>query len=260
MRTSKSLGILGQMSNRFLASLLTLLLMSAPLRALAGPPLITNDPDTPGPGNWEINLAATGTHVNGGWEISVPDLDLNYGVGERIQLSVHAGTAWASDGGGPWSTGAGPVELGVRYRFLDEDTDGISLAVQPHWEKSWSRRAIEKGLAPAHQAIGLPVQAARHFGTSVVGLELMRTFVSSEPDEWQLGVSWSRELSSPGRELLAEAVAVRTDGEATTTMFNVGATQALGKHLVLLGSLGRELDTPGHGTLFYLGVQFLSGE
>src|SRR6476469_5129623 len=92
-----------------------------PLRAVAGPPLITNDPDTPGAGNWEINLAATGTHADSGWEISAPDLDLNYGVGERVQLSIHAGTAWARGEDGPWATGAGPVELGIRYRILDED-------------------------------------------------------------------------------------------------------------------------------------------
>ena len=248
------------MPNPWPARVLLLLMAAFPLRVVAGPPLITNDPDTPGPGNWEINVAATGTHADSGWEISAPDLDLNYGVGERVQLSIHACTAWARGEDGPWATGAGPVELGIRYRILDEDKAGISLAVQPHWEKSWSTRAIAKGLAPEHPAFGLPVQAARHFGKSVVGAELMRTFVSSEPDEWQLGVSWSREMSTPGLELLAEAVAVRADGEATTTLFNVGATQEIGKHLVLLGSLGRELDTPAHGTLFYFGVQFLTGE
>ena len=241
---------------------LILVIATVPLRAFAqgGPPLVTNDPDTPGAGHWEINLAATGTHVDNGWEVSAPDLDINYGVGERIQLSMHLGTAWEQSDDGPWATGAGPVELAFRYRFLDEDTSGISLAVQPHWEKSWSTRAIAKGLAPAHAAFGLPLQAARHFGKSIAGAELMRTFVSSEPDEWQLGVFWSRELKAPGRQLLAEAVAARTDGEATQTLLNLGARQELGKHLVLLGSLGRELDTPGHGTVFYFGVQFLTGD
>ena len=60
--------------------------------------------------------------------------------------------------------------------------------------------------------------------------------------------------------LLKGSNASLLDGEATTTLFNVGATQEIGKHLVLLGSLGRELDTPAHGTLFYFGVQFLTGD
>ena len=37
-----------------------LALLCASGAAVAGPPLLTNDPDTPGPGAWEINLAATG--------------------------------------------------------------------------------------------------------------------------------------------------------------------------------------------------------
>jgi hypothetical protein len=249
------------MTNRLILSMF-FLLGALPVRAhaQAGPPLITNDPDTPGAGNWEINLAATGVQSDGSVELSLPDLDINYGVGERIQLSVHLGTAWAHGSDNPWATGAGPVELAMRYRFLDEETSGFSLAVQPHWEKAWSRSAIDKGLASEHAAFGLPLQAARHFGKCVSGAELTRTFVTSEPDEWQLGVFWSRELSAPGRQVLAEAVAVRTDGQATTTLVNFGARQALGEHLVLLGSLGRELDTPGHGTLFYLGLQFLAGD
>src|SRR3982751_3610324 len=93
-----------------------LILLSCVAHAQAGPPLITNDPDTPGAGHWEINLAATGTHSDGSWELSLPALDINYGVGERIQLSVHMGTAWAHGSNGPWATGAGPVELAMRYR------------------------------------------------------------------------------------------------------------------------------------------------
>ena len=35
----------------------------APSRADAGPPYLTNDPGTPGNGNWEINLAAMPTRL-----------------------------------------------------------------------------------------------------------------------------------------------------------------------------------------------------
>ena len=250
------------MANRLLAFMFFLLLAGVSMRAHAqgGPPLITNDPDTPGAGHWEINLAAAGTHASGSWEVSLPDLDVNYGLGERTQLSVHLGTEWARSSEGPWATGAGPVELAVRYRLLDEETSGFSLALQPHWEKAWSRRAIDKGVAPEHAALGLPVQVARHFGKSIAGAELTRTFVSAEPDQWQLGVFWSRELSAPGRQVLAEAVAVRADGQPASTLINLGARQAVGDHLVLLGSFGRELDTAEHGTLLYLGLQFLADD
>src|SRR5215470_14934711 len=75
-------------SNQARAVALLMLLLAAPPASLAqgGPPMITDDPGTPGPGNWEINIAATAAHwgriVEGEW----PLLDLNYGVGSRIQL------------------------------------------------------------------------------------------------------------------------------------------------------------------------------
>jgi hypothetical protein len=49
-----------------------------------GPPLVTGDPNTPGNGHWEINAATTlmARHDERLWQL--PDLDINYGLGERI--------------------------------------------------------------------------------------------------------------------------------------------------------------------------------
>jgi hypothetical protein len=237
--------------------LLALLLLPACALAQGGPPLITNDPDTPGDGNWEINIAAAGTHADAAWEISAPDVDVNYGLGERIQLSVHFGEAWAHEPNQPWRSGLGPVELALRYRFIDEDKAGFALALQPHWQQSWSHAANRKGLASEHAEFGLPVQVAKTFGKVVAGAELGRNFIAGEPDEWQLGAFASRDCFIDGLQCLAEVVAVRADGDATQTLVNFGARRELGEHFVLLGSLGRELDTPTHGTLFYFGVQLL---
>jgi hypothetical protein len=54
--------------------------------AQGGPPLMTDDPDTPGPGYWEINLAVLLQKSHGEQRLDLPRLDVNYGVGERIQL------------------------------------------------------------------------------------------------------------------------------------------------------------------------------
>jgi hypothetical protein len=54
--------------------------LAAPERAAAdaGPPFITNDPGTPGNGNWEINIAAMQTAVPGESVRQLPQLDVNY--------------------------------------------------------------------------------------------------------------------------------------------------------------------------------------
>jgi hypothetical protein len=232
-----------------------LILLSCVAHAQAGPPLITNDPDTPGAGHWEINLAATGTHSDGSWELSLPDLDINYGVGERIQLSVHLAELHAGESGMPTRSGIGPVELAFRYRFLDEERDGVSLALQPHWERSWSQAAIRKDLASEHDEFGLPLQVSRHFGQATVAVELARNFIEAEPDEWQAGSFWSRECSR-GLTCLLEVNAVHPDGGSTDTIVNVGARYEANEHFVVQGSLGRQVSGDEQ-TVFYLGVQLL---
>ena len=50
--------------------------------------MITDDPGTPGPGKWEINLAIGLEHRSGETSLDLPEIDLNYGVGEHIQLTL----------------------------------------------------------------------------------------------------------------------------------------------------------------------------
>ncbi len=54
--------------------------------AQGGPPLITDDPGTPGDGNWEINIAFTAEKRKTVRSYENPILDINYGLGDRIQL------------------------------------------------------------------------------------------------------------------------------------------------------------------------------
>src|SRR5437588_11167064 len=70
-------------------------LCASPARAQGGPPLITDDPDTPGPGHWEINLAASReTNQDGTRDESLADI--NFGVGGRLPLKLEA--PWAGFG------------------------------------------------------------------------------------------------------------------------------------------------------------------
>jgi hypothetical protein len=243
-------------------SQLAIVLMTACLpiqaSAQAGPPLITNDPDTPGDGHWEINLAAAGAHGRDGWEIAEPDLDINYGLGERIQLSMHASWNHQRPNNEPWQSGAGPVELAVRWRFVDEERAGFSLAIQPHWASSWSAAARRRGLAPANDEFALPIQAARHFGNAIAGIEIGRNFIAHEPDEWQAGVFYSQDCPLAIR-CLFEINAVSAPGSGPETVVNFGARRNINEHLVLLASLGRQFSSAADSrqTVFYLGLQFL---
>ena len=69
--------------------------------AVGGPPLVTDDPDTPGDGHWEINLAAIAQRTGGGNTIAAPDADINYGLGDFIQLKADLPYTYAQLSGQP---------------------------------------------------------------------------------------------------------------------------------------------------------------
>ena len=53
-----------------------------------GPPMITDDPGTPGNAKWENNFAIIFEHRPNETSTDMPEIDLNYGVGEHIQLTL----------------------------------------------------------------------------------------------------------------------------------------------------------------------------
>jgi hypothetical protein len=49
--------------------------------------MLTEDPATPGPGKWEVNIALTYDGADEGDWYESPLVDINYGIGERLQLN-----------------------------------------------------------------------------------------------------------------------------------------------------------------------------
>src|SRR5580658_3622336 len=83
------------MSRRLIHGLLVLgavVWLALPAEAQGGPPYYTNDPGTPGPMNWEINLGYMPFLFNGQSIVHTPDVDINFGLGDRIQLTCEL--AW----------------------------------------------------------------------------------------------------------------------------------------------------------------------
>ena len=65
--------------------------------AQGGPPFITDDPGTPGNHHWEINFGWIANHNPGQSYYEIPDVDMNYGWGDRIQLKYELPMAVATD-------------------------------------------------------------------------------------------------------------------------------------------------------------------
>src|SRR5438874_11045483 len=86
-------------------------------RAQGGPPLITDDPDTPGPGYREINVATIFERHSHSHTLELPRVDAKYGVGRRTEWKLELPGVRGGDDGEA-TTGAGTLTAGVNYRFL----------------------------------------------------------------------------------------------------------------------------------------------
>src|SRR6476660_1209307 len=76
--------------------------LSAPQLSTAqgGPPMLTDDPETPGASVWEINMAYTEQRTSQDRVRSFPHVDFNYGLGEHIQLKYETGWVFADSSNG----------------------------------------------------------------------------------------------------------------------------------------------------------------
>src|SRR3979411_1539856 len=82
-----------------------------------GPPMITDDSDTPGDGNWECNFATSFEGSKNNFLLAFPMLDINYGLGDRIQLKIEM--PWVKERGEALANKFDNITLGVKYMILD---------------------------------------------------------------------------------------------------------------------------------------------
>jgi hypothetical protein len=97
----------------------------------AGPPFRTDDPETPGNKHWEINFGWIGDRNPGSGNYQIPDFDINYGLGDRIQLKYELPIAIEEARPLPASA-AGPAQEGLVLVGLGESLMGVKMRFYEH--------------------------------------------------------------------------------------------------------------------------------
>jgi len=251
------------MRNPFLQGVCFLLVLVAfplPSAAQGGPPFITDDPGTPGDGNWEINVALIAERHPDERIFNAPILDINYGLGPRIQLKYQVPYLVVGTNDGPTRSGLGKSLAGVKWRFYESDEKGLEISTYPQFEFNNPTSSLERGLVDRGVRFFLPIEATKKVGPFEINPEAGYWFASDRGAAWATGmvVAWqvNKRLELDG-ELYATA---NTDGSSHWTTFDGGGRCKLSGPLVLLFMAGRSFRGPtsGQPQLFgYLGVQFL---
>src|SRR5207244_4178488 len=137
-----------------------LALASSAGRALAqgGPPLITDDPGTPGSGKWEIQFSFAHERTEHERSYDAPLLDVNYGWGERIQLKCEVAYLTIDTDDERAHSGLGNSLAGLKLRFLDEDRAGFAMSFYPQVEFNNPTKSVRRGLVESGTNVLLPVE------------------------------------------------------------------------------------------------------
>jgi hypothetical protein len=234
------------------------LLACATRPAFAGPPLLTDDPETPGPNQWEINLAVTTEKNRRDWEFEAPLLDLNYGVGERIQLKYEVPCVIVDEHRHGVRGGIGNSLVGVKWRFLDEEKAGVSISTYPQFEFNTLRSSVRHGVAEDGNAYLLPLEIGHDFGVFNMYGECGYTWNERHSDEWFYGVAVERELTETF-SLMGELYGIADNSfDDHQLVFNVGFHWKWNEIISLIGSAGHGIHDNRDDRvdlLGYLGVQ-----
>jgi hypothetical protein len=231
-----------------------------PAFAQGGPPYYTNDPGTPGNMNWEINLGYMPFLHDGQSLTHTPDVDINFGVGKRIQFTYEIAWLRVRNGGTPAKYGMGQSNPGVKWRFYDAGENGFSISVFPQFFLNNPNDAVRRGITPAGQSFLLPLEFSRKFGPIDVDYEFGYQFVHNGPNGWLSGVVVGHEFTS---KLEADAE-VYNQGTFNPSLnqptLEFGGRYKIHRPAILLFMAGRSLEGSRSNQAYfvgYFGVQWL---
>jgi hypothetical protein len=257
MRSESTVVFWGQVLILFL---FLLVIASDSALAQGGPPYYTNDPGTPGPFNWEINIGYMPFFYSDQNVSHVPDVDINFGLGERIQLTYENAWLRVKNPASPTKFGFGQSNPGVKWRFYDAGDNGLAVSVFPQLFLNNPNDAVRRGITPASQTFLLPFEFAKKFGPVDVDYELGYEFVHKGPNGFLTGLVVGHEFTKKF-EMDVEFYSQGTfHPSAYQPTIELGARYKIHSPIILLLMSGRSFEPASPNQSYfvgYFGLQFL---
>lgn len=221
--------------------------------AAAGPPFLTDDPEPVELGHFEAYLFSTWDAQPGATSIQGPAVEFNVGAAPGLQLHLVVPLATLT-GGVRTTHGLGDVELGAKYRFVEETDRMPQVGTFPMLELPTGD--ADRGLGNGRLWARLPIWAQKSWGPWTtyggVGYAINRApGARSFPFAgWLLQRDLSRHLTLGG-EVFAQG-ADSADGRSAV-LLNGGGYYNFTHGFSLLFSAGRTLQGEPH-TVAYVGL------
>jgi hypothetical protein len=231
----------------------------AAAHAQGATPLLTNDPGTPGNGNWEINLGVMPVLRQHQDVFQVPQIDINFGLGDRVQLTYEIPFVLQTEPGQPSQTGWNNAFVGLKWRFLD-DKKGWSASIFPQLEPPGLGASVKTGIAESGTKLLLPVEISKSVGPVNLGFEAGYFVLWHSHGERIIGFAAGHDVT-PKLNILGEVYNDRAMGALPhDTTFDAGCKYEFHKGLLLMFMAGRTFSGNSSGQpefMGYVGVQIL---
>jgi hypothetical protein len=221
--------------------------------AQGGPPYYTNDPGTPGNHNWEINLGYMPFFYTGQSVSHTPDVDINFGVGSRIQLTYENAWLRVQNPFSPVKYGLGQSNPGVKWRFYDGGEGHLAISTFPQLFLNNPNDAVKRGITPASEVFLLPMEFTKKLGPVDVDYEIGYEFAHKGPNGWLTGVVVGHDFTSRLEgdiEFYNQGIFHPSENQPT---IDVGGRYKIHKPVILLFMAGRSLEPARSNQSYFLG-------
>jgi hypothetical protein len=218
-----------------------------------GPPYYTNDPGTPGNHNWEINLGYMPFYYSGQSVSHTPDVDINFGVGDRVQLTYENAWLRVQNPSSRVKYGLGQSNPGVKWRFYDGGESGLSVSIFPQLFLNNPNDAVRRGITPKSEAFLLPFEFTHKIGPVDVDYEIGYEQVHQGPNGWITGLVVGHDFTPKleGDVELYNVGMFHPRGNQPT--IDLGGRYKIHRPVIFLFMAGRSLEPARNNQSYFLG-------
>lgn len=237
------------------------------------PPLEVDDPSTPGCNRWEINFVADGDLARNQniWEF--PLLDLNYGIGDNLQLKYEVPYLY-SQSEGISATSIGQARAGLKIMFFEDESTKTQLGLYPQLSFiNESSPAVRSGLVNPGKILTLPALVTTRVDHNSFGDVMLtgnlaynlsskvdtRDFISAALG---LGIPITTRIAMMGELSTQQTVSRNSDSFRENSLkTSLGLVRSLSPHVLIFGSVGHSLVTSDEAPHTYVltGFRILAG-
>src|ERR1700690_556261 len=228
--------------------------------ALAGPPFLTDDPEPVELHHSEFYVFSTYDKTKDGKDIASPAFEYNYGPLPDTQLHIVIPFVRSAPNDASSEYGLGDIEVGVKYRFIQETETIPQVGIFPMAELATGDD--NKGLGNGKTWWRLPVWIQKSWGDwkTYGGAGYVINHAAGQKNYpfagWLLQKDIGEKLTLGG-EIFGRST--DTDDGKSTTLLNFGGLYKFTPDFNLLFSAGHSVSGENH-TIAYLGLWWAWGE